>query len=381
MGWMLKNVEYLSEVACLILVLASGWMLEVSAFAESKGVALSSSKAAESYIDDLLPFPSENREKLKRYLSRQGIELSPRLVRVEKDKNVTVHWSLAPMSAMRTQIGDFPEYVDSIQIQDLSRGQFLINKKKWVLLPLISIETQIIQVESLLADESSRFAEGQWLERSQRLDPWPREKGGVFLLAIMYSLYLSQDQGPCKIAQSILKQLLLAGKDQLLELRRCDKENVELAVKTPVDSTGNFMSLNLNWIGGEQERIVASEENLSTEIRGRRWIYYFDRGRLKEILFTDSTGQESVYTTDLASGPMVTQPMFNDFRLRYQMLERIRNAGAEWGFSCVQGCYQQLVSALIPPRQQSIVQVQLKRENGGQRAPAQANRSLKTKSE
>ena len=297
-------------------------------------------ESATDFIKRLLPQESINRSRLMEYSSRQGIEKAPHRIEINgRESAIEVHWRL-------TSSKDAQEYVDSIQIQNLDLGQFLINEEKFSLTPTAGIASDLVRVEEILSLKKARYSENIGLARVLRTDPYPREKGGVFLLSVMYSLYFSQPHSRCLEAELMLSQSLKLAQTKLLDIPRCENGKVEVIVQRDK----NHPRLELNWIDGVTDQLLAVEFSESQGIL-RRITYEFDSWGLKNILIRDSSGRHQIFTTQFGGGNMVTPEMLIEFRTRYDLLDKLRNAGSDWGLTCVNGCHQEIIAHLAQPRQ------------------------------
>lgn len=328
---------------------------------ENSGLIKSALKdeSATDFIKRLLPRESINRSRLIEYSSRQGIEIAPhRIEIIGKESSIAVHWKL-------TDSKEAQEYVDSIRIQNLDLGQFLVNEEKFLLKPTAGIASDLMRVEEILSLKMARHKDNWQLARALRTDPYPREKGGVFLLSLMYSLYFSRPHSRCLEAELMLSQSLKLAKTKLLDISRCENGKIEVIVQRDQ----NHPRLELNWVDGVTDQLLAAEFSESGGVL-RRIIYEFDSWGLKKILIRDSSGRHQVFTTQFGGGNMVTPEMLMEFRTRYDLIDKLRNAGSDWGLTCVNGCHQEIIAHLAQPRQN------IARQEPRLRRPASARKKI-----
>ncbi|MBK7844779.1 MAG: hypothetical protein IPJ71_14010 [Bdellovibrionales bacterium] len=297
-------------------------------------------ESATDFIKRLLPQESLNRSRLIDYSSQQGIERAPHRIEIrERESAIEVHWNLTGSKGAQ-------EYVDAIRIQTLDSGQFLVNEEKFFLTPTAGIASDLIRVEEILSLKRARYTENNGLARKLRTDPYPREKGAVFLLSIMYSLYFSQPHSRCLEAELVLSQSLSLAKTVLVDIPSCESRKVEVVVQRDE----SHPRLELMWADGVADQLLAVE---SSESHGllRRMTYEFDSWGLKNILIRDSSGKHQIFTTQFGGNNMVTPEMLVEFRTRYDLLEKLRNAGSDWGLTCVSGCHKEMIAHLAQKKE------------------------------
>ncbi|MBK9040311.1 MAG: hypothetical protein IPL83_14310 [Bdellovibrionales bacterium] len=316
-------------------------------------------ESAKDFIKRLLPQESINRSRLMEYSLLQGIEKAPHRIEIRgREAAIEVHWKL-------TNSKEAQEYVDSIQIQNLDLGLFLVNEEKFLLTPTAGIASDLMRVEEILSLKMARHSENSGLARALRADPYPREKGGVFLLSVMYSLYFSQPHSRCLEAELMLSQHLKLAKIKLLDIPRCEKGKLEVIVQRDK----NHPRLELNWIDGVTDQLLAVEFSESKGVL-RSMTYEFDSWGLKNILIRDSSGRHQIFTTQFGGSNMVTPEMLIEFRTRYDLLDKLRNAGSDWGLTCVNGCHQEIIAHLAQPRES------IARQEPKVRRPASARKKI-----
>lgn len=317
------------------------------------------SESATDFIKRLLPRESINRSRLMDYSSQQGIEKAPHRIEIrEREAAIEVHWSLTGTKGAQ-------EYVDLIRIQNLDSGQFLVNDENFFLTPTAGIASALIRVEEILSLKKARHTENNGLARALRADPYPREKGGVFLLSIMYSLYFSQPHSRCLEAELKLSQSLNLAKTELVDIPSCENGKVEVVVQRDK----SHPLLELKWVDGVPDQLLAAESSESQGVL-RRMTYEFDSWGLKNILVRDSSGRHQIFTTQFGGSNMVTPEMLVEFRTRYDLLEKIRNAGSDWGLTCVSGCHKEMIAHLAQKKER------IARQEIRVRKPASARKKI-----
>lgn len=302
-------------------------------------------ESSRDYLLRLLPYKSENRLRLLNYLERHGITEAPRSL-VWKNKAKTnlllMNWSLVKDAAAQV-------FQDSLEIVSLEAGQFRINGQSVELSLLENIYDQLSRVESFLGPSNEHLHPSVLRARHQRQNPWPREKGGVFLLGLMYSLYFSLSSHRCLAAEIALGKVLLDLPKEIVDIPKCEDNGVELVLQ----ADENRGSSHMRWLKRDPERITIEERSESGELN-RETTYEFDNMGLQLVSIKWPWGKKSIFGTKLSSKNLISRSMLKNFRESYGVLEKLRNAGREWGFTCSQGCHQELVSSLVVQPKNSL---------------------------
>lgn len=295
-----------------------------------------------AYLYRLLPKESRNRGRLYRYSRSQGVKWAPTNVVQEDHLTYRVEWQLDHPEASEKSL----TYVDKIKVVSLSGGEFLINGQAFHMRPLSGIFRDLELVEGLLTPtKRSSLLGGSWLSRDQRLSPWPREKGAIHLLSLMYSLYFSQSEARCSVARMSLAHAMIGADAELQEIPRCDSKGVEVVVRER--RMGPW--LHLHWEEGREETMAAREVGSDGD-RGREIEYIFNSLGLRGMSVRHPNGRTEKYSTEFGSRALVSPQMMMEFRRRYVLIERVRNAGSDWGFTCHSGCQKDIVAALAHKR-------------------------------
>ena len=290
-----------------------------------------------SYLIRLLPRESVNRRKIETYARDLGIRWAPEsIVRTNTD-SYSVQWQLGFPDSEDQNKG----YEDRSKIVDLNSGEFLVNDKPFHIRPLSGVLRDLELIEGLLTPARSSLIGDVWLSRDQRQEPWPREKGSVHLLTLMYGLYFSQPQARCATAKMALAHAMIGADAELHEIPRCDTSGIEVVIKE--NRMGSW--LRLLWKEGSEET-MAAEEVRSDGRKGRKIQYEFNSLGLSRMSVSHPDGNREVFSTEFGSPSLVSPQMLLEFRRRYVLIERVRNSGADWGFTCNSGCQKDIVAAL-----------------------------------
>ena len=295
-----------------------------------------------SYLHRLLPNSSSNRGRLFRYARNQGVKWAPLKVEQEDRLTYRVTWQLDHPKASDNS----KTYMDRIQVVSLTSGEFLINGKAFHIRPLSGVLRDLELVEGLLTpSKTSSLIGDSWQPRDRREDPWPREKGAIHLLPLMYSIYFSHPEARCSVARMALAHAMIGADAELHEIPRCDGKGVEVVVRE--QRMGPW--LHLQWEEGHEETMAAREVS-QDGVSGREIQYFFNSLGLKGMAVRHPGGRMKTYSTQFGSPSLVSPQMMMEFRRRYVLIERVRNAGSDWGFTCNNGCQKDLVASLANKR-------------------------------
>ncbi|MCB0384639.1 MAG: hypothetical protein KDD43_04530, partial [Bdellovibrionales bacterium] len=271
------------------------------------------------------------------FARHQGVKWSPEKIEQRPGGVYSVDWQLAfPESDKEAR-----RYSDRVKIVDLDSGEFLVNDKPFHIRPLSGVLRDLELIEGLLTPPKSNVIEEMWLARDQRQDPWPREKGSVHLLTLMYGLYFSQPQARCATAKMALAHAMIGADAELHEIPRCDKSGIEVVIREK--RMGPW--LHLLWKEGTDETMAAEEVGVDGSA-GRKIQYEFNSLGLSRMSVRHPNGSREVFSTEFGAPSLVSPQMLLEFRRRYVLIERVRNSGADWGFTCNSGCQKDIVAAL-----------------------------------
>jgi len=313
-----------------------------------------------SYLYRLLPKESTNRTQIEKYARDQGVQWAPQKIVDDGHGQFAVHWQL-----------DFANdheggatFVDQVKLVSLLSGEFVINHQPFHIRPLSGVLRDLEIVEGLLTPPPSSTTADLWMPRSLRQETWPREKGAVHLLTLIYSIYLAQPTARCESAKQALSHAMIGADAELREIPRCDQNGIEVVVREGLGGPW----LRLNWYGHDRESMSVEELSEAGAV-GRRIHYAFGDLGLRQLTVTHVNGRQEVYSTEFGRPKTVSKQMLMEFRRRYVLIERIRNSGAEWGFTCNTGCHDEIEVALRarPPTQYSRQQ---KRPTSPRRSPS-----------
>lgn len=79
--------------------------------------------------------------------------------------------------------------------------------------------------------------------------------------------------------------------------------------------------------------------------------YEFDSWGLKNILIRESSGKHQFFTTQFGGGNMVTPEMLIEFRTRYDLLDKLRNAGVIGALPASTAVIKKIIAHLAQQRE------------------------------